>query len=57
MLLEAGHPWNVVDNNYRSAGEEAKANGYSDVYELMVNWGIRVELLLDAMQAGGLSLL
>jgi len=49
-LLEAGHQWNVVDNDYKSAGEEALNAGHSEAYDIMLEWGIRIELILSLLE-------
>jgi protein arginine N-methyltransferase 2 len=50
-LLVAGHAWNAVDDSYVSAGELAKQNGHEIIYELLLQAGIRTELLLSLMEA------
>jgi protein arginine N-methyltransferase 2 len=49
LLLSKGHPWNVVDENSKSAGELAQECGYPDIYDYLVAEGTRVELLLSAL--------
>jgi len=50
-LLVAGHAWNAVDDSYVSAGELAKQNGHEIVYEILLQAGIRTELLLSLIEA------
>lgn len=50
-LLVAGHAWNAVDDQYISAGELAKQNGHDVIYELLLQAGIRTELLLALIEA------
>lgn len=49
-LLAAGHPWNSVDDEYVSAGEMAQKNGHDIIYELLLQAGIRTELLLSMLE-------
>lgn len=49
-LLAAGHAWNAVDDEYVSAGEMAKENGHEIIYELLLQAGIRTELLLALLE-------
>ncbi|KAL6043942.1 Arginine N-methyltransferase 2 [Balamuthia mandrillaris] len=48
-LLQAGHPWNILDSNGRTAGEYAERAGHSRLYEFLLNEGCRVELLLGIL--------
>lgn len=48
MLLEAGAPWNAVDNEGYCVGEYATASKRSDIVELLMEWGVQAELLLGA---------
>lgn len=49
-LLAAGHAWNSVDDEYVSAGEMAQKNGHDIIYELLLQAGIRTELLLSMLE-------
>ncbi|RKO84039.1 S-adenosyl-L-methionine-dependent methyltransferase, partial [Blyttiomyces helicus] len=48
-LLTTGHPWNAVDANGWSAGEEARKGGFEEIYKFLVAEGARVEFLLSAL--------
>ena len=49
-LLVAGHAWNAVDDEYVSAGEMAQKNGHDIIYEILLQAGIRTELLLAMLE-------
>jgi protein arginine N-methyltransferase 2 len=49
LLLEHGHPWNVVDNEYRTAGEYAQDAKHDDIYEMILSEGCRAELILSLL--------
>ncbi|KAI9205620.1 S-adenosyl-L-methionine-dependent methyltransferase, partial [Polychytrium aggregatum] len=48
-LIRIGVPWNSVDFAHKSAGEAALEAGHMDVYDALVQEGIRSELLLEAV--------
>jgi protein arginine N-methyltransferase 2 len=50
-LLAAGHAWNAVDDSYVSAGEMAQQNGHDIIYQLLIQAGIRTELLLSLLES------
>ncbi|KAJ3288844.1 hypothetical protein HK104_007924 [Borealophlyctis nickersoniae] len=52
-ILSAGHPWNAVDDNGKSAGECAKEAGWDKLYDFMVEEGVRVEFILKVLDATG----
>ncbi|CAI2188937.1 11529_t:CDS:2 [Funneliformis geosporum] len=49
LLLQNGHAWNVVDNEGITAGEYAKRQSHDLVYELLLEEGCRVELILGLL--------
>ncbi|CAO3623849.1 unnamed protein product [Cunninghamella blakesleeana] len=49
-LLSERHPYNVVDKSEVTAGELALQNKHMDVYERLVDEGVRSELLIRAMK-------
>ncbi|TPX60079.1 hypothetical protein SpCBS45565_g07589 [Spizellomyces sp. 'palustris'] len=53
-LFRAGAQWNTIDDNGKSVGEYAYDGGFQDVYEHLVEEGVRTEFLLMALGAGGL---
>jgi protein arginine N-methyltransferase 2 len=50
-LLSERHPYNLVDKAEVTAGELALKNGHTEVYERLVNEGVRSELVIRAMQS------
>lgn len=52
-LLQAGSQWNAVDDNGKSVGEYAKDAGHDDIYENLIQEGVRTEFLLMALGASG----
>ncbi|KAJ3076870.1 hypothetical protein HDU98_011731 [Podochytrium sp. JEL0797] len=46
LLLTAGHPWNEVTFDHKTAAEWAVEKGHQDVWDRLLNEGIRVEMLL-----------
>nr|CAG8470076.1 4882_t:CDS:2 [Entrophospora candida] len=46
LLIQHGHPWNVIDNDNVTAGEYSKRNGHEEVYNMLVEEGCRAELIL-----------
>ncbi|KAF9160409.1 hypothetical protein DFQ26_005531 [Actinomortierella ambigua] len=50
LLLLYGHPWNVVDDDYKSVGDYAKSFGHEEIYDFLLEEGVRAELLLGLMQ-------
>lgn len=48
-LLCKGHAWNLVDNDGRTCGEMAMENGHDEIYEMLVQEGIRAELILSLL--------
>ncbi|KAJ3019950.1 hypothetical protein HKX48_001540 [Thoreauomyces humboldtii] len=51
-LLRAGAAWNAVDDSGRSVGEFAKEAGFDDLYDFLVQEGVRTEYILMALGAG-----
>eukprot|EP00879_Flechtneria_rotunda_P027010 GHRR01028867.1.p2 GENE.GHRR01028867.1~~GHRR01028867.1.p2 ORF type:complete len:115 (+),score=57.69 GHRR01028867.1:515-859(+) len=49
-LLEAGAPWNQQDKAGYCAGEYATASRNQEIVELIMEWGVRAELLLAAAE-------
>jgi protein arginine N-methyltransferase 2 len=49
VLTSAGVPWNLQDAHSKTAGEYAVENGHADVFAQLVDFGVRVELLLSMM--------
>lgn len=49
-LLEAGAPWNAIDRQGQCAGNYATANQHWGVVNLLVDWGVRAELVLGMME-------
>uniref|UniRef100_A0A7S1XDF6 Protein arginine N-methyltransferase 2 n=1 Tax=Compsopogon caeruleus TaxID=31354 RepID=A0A7S1XDF6_9RHOD len=49
VLLRAGFPWNALDNDGKTAGEVALAHGKEKMYRLLVEEGVRTELLMASM--------
>jgi len=52
FLLEAGAPWNAVDRNGMCAGNYATDNQHWDVVNMLVDWGVRSELILGMLERG-----
>jgi type IV protein arginine methyltransferase len=46
VLLDAGAPWNAVDRQGQCAGDYATHAEQWNVVQLLVNWGVRAELIL-----------
>ncbi|GBG27475.1 Protein arginine N-methyltransferase 2 [Hondaea fermentalgiana] len=49
-LLERGAPWNALDRKGRCAGEYALEAGHQAVVDLLVDHGVRAEMLLGAIE-------
>jgi protein arginine N-methyltransferase 2 len=49
-LLEAGSPWNAVDRQGQCAGNYATDNQHWGVVNLLVDWGVRAELILGMIE-------
>ncbi|KAK4915328.1 hypothetical protein LTR66_017094 [Elasticomyces elasticus] len=50
LLLENGAIWNQLDNNGDTPGCIASRHGLLDLYELMVDAGVRAEILLNRLE-------
>lgn len=50
LLLESGAIWNQLDNNNETPGCVAYRLGLLDLYELMVDAGVRAEILLNRLE-------
>ncbi|KXN68305.1 S-adenosyl-L-methionine-dependent methyltransferase [Conidiobolus coronatus NRRL 28638] len=50
-LLENRHPWNVVDNDGNSAGDEADAHNHPLIYKRLVEAGVRAEMILSIINS------
>lgn len=50
FLLDSGHPWNAVDDDYCTAGEYAERNGYKNIYDEILNHAISSELILGLIE-------
>ncbi|RKP11375.1 S-adenosyl-L-methionine-dependent methyltransferase [Piptocephalis cylindrospora] len=48
-LLRAGHPWNAMNRSGVTAAEVAKASGHQDLWELIVEEGVRVEMIMGLL--------
>ncbi|OZJ05539.1 hypothetical protein BZG36_01672 [Bifiguratus adelaidae] len=51
-LLSERHPYNVVDYRDVTAGDLARENGHSTIYEALLNEGCRAELILRMISGG-----
>lgn len=49
-LLEYGAPWNAVDRNGRCAGNHATDAQQWAIVNLLVDWGVRAELILGMLE-------
>ncbi|CAI8599318.1 unnamed protein product [Vicia faba] len=49
LLLSAGAPWNALSPSNLSAGDFAMQEGHQEAYELLLNAGIRSELVLGTI--------
>lgn len=49
-LLEAGAPWNAVDRQGQCAGNYATDNEHWGCVNLLVDWGVRSELILGMIE-------
>jgi protein arginine N-methyltransferase 2 len=49
-LLEEGAPWNALDRQGRCAGNYATDNQHWAVVNLLVEWGVRAELILGMIE-------
>lgn len=56
FLLEAGHAWNAVDNDYHTAAEYAYDNGFHEIYNEILNHACRCELLLGVIERSNRNL-
>jgi len=50
LLLSHGHPWNLVDDDFKSAGDYAKTFNHPEIYDFLLEEGVRAELLMGLMQ-------
>ncbi|KAG0308949.1 hypothetical protein BGZ97_013212 [Linnemannia gamsii] len=50
LLLSYGHPWNLVDDDYKSVGDYAKSFNQPEIYDFLLEEGVRTELLMGLMQ-------
>ncbi|KAG0319817.1 hypothetical protein BGZ99_004893 [Dissophora globulifera] len=50
LLLTYGHPWNVVDDDYKSVGDYAQSFNQPAIYDFLLEEGVRTELLMGLMQ-------
>ncbi|KAJ3106190.1 hypothetical protein HDU97_006823 [Phlyctochytrium planicorne] len=48
-LLTQGHQWNAVDLEHRTAAEDARDAGFPEIWDLLLNEGIRVEMILAVL--------
>lgn len=51
LLLQSGAIWNALDNNNETPGCIAKRLGLAELYEIMVDAGVRAELLLNRLDS------
>eukprot|EP01127_Copromyxa_protea_P005444 TRINITY_DN15373_c0_g1_i1.p1 TRINITY_DN15373_c0_g1~~TRINITY_DN15373_c0_g1_i1.p1 ORF type:complete len:361 (+),score=73.89 TRINITY_DN15373_c0_g1_i1:50-1132(+) len=49
-LLEDGAPWNILDSNDKTAAEYAQEAGHKEIYDELLNTGIRSELILGCIE-------
>ncbi|KAI9468935.1 MAG: ankyrin repeat family protein [Benjaminiella poitrasii] len=49
-LLSEKHPYNLTDKNEVTAGELALKNGHKEVYDYLIDEGVRTELLIRALK-------
>ncbi|KAI9360411.1 ankyrin repeat family protein [Zopfochytrium polystomum] len=49
-LLSAGHPWNEVDFNHKTAAEYARDAGHPHIWDLLLAEGVRVEFILSMLE-------
>ncbi|CAM6084690.1 unnamed protein product [Calypogeia fissa] len=49
-LLEAGAPWNALDPSGRCAGDYAMELGHQDAFDVLLNAGLKAELILGAAE-------
>jgi len=49
LLLEHAAPWNAIDRNGKCAGEYAIDAGKFDIVEILVNAGVRAEMILGTL--------
>jgi type IV protein arginine methyltransferase len=57
FLLEEGAIWNQLDTNNETPGCVALRLGLTELYQLMVDAGVRAELLLNRLEGGGYEVL
>ncbi|KAG0006015.1 hypothetical protein BGZ80_008578 [Entomortierella chlamydospora] len=50
LLLSYGHPWNLVDDDYKSVGDYAKSFNHPEIYDFLLEEGVRTELLMGLIQ-------
>lgn len=50
LLLEHGAPWNALDRKGKCAGNYASDEGHQDVVDLLVDAGVKAELILGTSQ-------
>ncbi|EFJ15138.1 hypothetical protein SELMODRAFT_118824 [Selaginella moellendorffii] len=48
VLLNAGAPWNALDRSGRCAGDYAMDAGHQDCYDILLDAGVKAELVLGA---------
>lgn len=49
-LLEVGAPWNAIDRNGQCAGNYATQAEHWAIVNLLVDWGVRAELILGMLE-------
>lgn len=49
-LLEKGAPWNAIDRAGRCAGEYAIDKNHQEIVDILVNAGVRAEMLLGTLE-------
>ena len=57
FLLEEGAIWNQLDSGNETPGCVALRLGLMELYQLMVDAGVRAELLLNRLESGGYEIL
>jgi len=50
LFLEGGAPWNALDRKGRCAGEFALENGHQEIVDMLVDHGVRAEMILGAIE-------
>jgi type IV protein arginine methyltransferase len=49
LLIQAGNPWNALNDNRKTAAELALENGHEDVYDFLLQEAVRSEMILNCV--------